>query len=114
MNEQLNNILYWVSFVGVAIFIVNSIHSTIVLRHIKNKEFKSPDLMFTSVTLTMAIMFTALSVSTQLHHTHPELTKPQSNTPMIELHQAAGTILQYNAVTKKYDTVQIFIRKKDQ
>lgn len=110
MNEQLNNILFWVSFVGVAIFIVNSIYATIVLRHVKDKQLKAPDFMFTAVVTTMAIMFTALAISMHLKKTEP--TPAQSITRYIELHQPAGKIFQYNPLTKKMDTVEIFVLKK--
>ena len=110
MTEQLNNIIFWVSFVGVAIFIVNSVHATIVLRLSKSKEFKPPDMMMSAVSVTLAIMFVALAVSNNLKVNKPTPAPTQSNTT-IELHKPAGTILEYNPVTKKIDTVTIFRKK---
>ncbi len=109
MNTQLNNILFWVSFVGVAIFIVNSIYASIVVRHIKDKQFQFPEMMFTAFVTTMAIMFVGLAIALHMEKNNPT---PQSNTKIIELHQPAGKIYQINPTTGKNDTFEIFTIKK--
>jgi hypothetical protein len=111
MNDQLNNIIFWTSFVGIAIFIVNSIHATIVLRLSKSKEFKAPDMLMTTISVTLAIMFVALAMSNNIKHPPYGIQKPQSNTPMIELHKKVGQFYRYDTLTKKIDTVEIFEKK---
>lgn len=110
MTDQINNIIFWISFVGVAIFIVTSIQAVVVLRLSKSKEFKPPDMLMTTISVALAIIFAAISLSTHLNHTHP-ITPTQSITPNIELHKPAGKVYEYNPVTKKIDTIEIYKRK---
>jgi len=106
MNDNFSNILFWVNFVGIAIFIVNSIHATVVLRLSKSKEFKLPDMLMTTISVCMAVMFVALAISLNINHTHPELSKPVI--PKVELHKQVGFRIEYDSVTKKNDTIKIF------
>jgi len=111
MTDQLNNIIFWISFVGVAIFIVNSVHATIVLHLSKSKDFKPPDVMMTAVSLTLAIIFTALAISNNLRLNKPNNPTPiQSNTYM-EFHKKTGEFIEWNEKTKKYDTIEIYRKK---
>ena len=65
--------------------------------------------MITSITTTMAIMFVALAISNNIKLSNPQPI-PQSNTT-IELHKPAGTVYEYNQITKKYDTIVIYRKK---
>lgn len=107
MNDKFSNILFWVNFVGIAIFIVNSIHATVVLRLSKSKDFKAPDMLMTTISVGMAIMFVALAISLNVNHTHPEL-KPTPVIPKVELHKQVGFRIEYDSITKKNDTIKIF------
>jgi hypothetical protein len=111
MTEQLNNIIFWVSFVGIAIFIVQSIQSTIVLRLSKSKEFKAPDMLMTTISVTLAIMFVALAISNNLKLAKALSTPTPSITPIIELHKPVGKVYEWNPATKKIDTIEIYKRK---
>lgn len=111
MTEQLNNIIFWVSFVGIAIFIVQSIQATVILRLSKSKEFKAPDMLMTTISVTLAVMFVALAISNNIKLTKAQTQPPQSNTIMIELHKKVGQFYRYNEVTKKIDTVGIYEKK---
>jgi len=106
MND-VSNTLFWVSFVGVAIFIVSAVHATIVLRLAKTKEFKPPDLALTAVSLCMAIIFIAISVSHRV--THPDIPK---ETPLVippkESYKKTGIRFEYDSTKKKIDTIDIF------
>ncbi len=111
MNDNFSNILFWVNFVGIAIFIVNSIHATVVLRLSKSKEFKSPDMLMTTISVCMAVMFVALAISLNINHTHPEL-KPVI--PKTEQYIQIGSQneIKYDPIKKKYDTIQFEVYRK--
>lgn len=110
MTEQLNNIIFWGSFVGIAMFIVQSIQASVILRLSKTKEFKPPDILLTTVSVTLAIIFVALAVSNNVKLNKPQ-PQPQSITPIIELHKPAGTMYEWNPTTKKIDTIEIYKKK---
>jgi len=112
MNDKFSDILFWVNFVGIAIFIVNSIHATVVLRLSKSKEFKSPDMLMTTISVCMAVMFVALAISLNVNHTHPELSKPVI--PQTEQYKQIGVQyeVKYDPIKKKNDTIEIEIYRK--
>ena len=65
----------------------------------------------TTISVTLAIMFVALAVSNNVKLTKTLSTPIPSITPMIELHKPAGKIYEWNPITKKVDTIEIYKRK---
>jgi hypothetical protein len=66
-----------------------------------------------TISAIMAIMFVALSVSSQVGHTHPEFQKITNITPAsIEYHKEIGSIVLYDSITNKTDTLVLFQKIK--
>lgn len=100
-----NNVLFWITFAGVCMFIVNAIHNAFVLRLTKTKEYPYSEFVTSVIFAMLTILFVVMSLEYKIKANTPTIIKDPS--PYIELHQRLGEI-EYDG-----DTITIFIEEKD-
>jgi len=105
-NIDVENILFWLSFVGVIIFVVKGVHATVILKIQKTKDFPQSEFVLMVFTAALTVIFVSLSLST--HKDNPIQYLPAGNT-LIELHEEVGSLILYDSTNKtKSDTMTLF------
>jgi len=104
------NILFWLSFVAFIIFIVRGVHSSVLLKIQKTKDYPQSEFFITALTATFAILFTVISLSNHREINNNNQSIPSNTT--IELHQEIGKVILYDSTDNTPDTLKLFMEKK--
>jgi len=105
------NILFWLSFVALIIFLVRGIYSSVLLRVQKLKEYPQSEFFITILTATFAIFFTVMSLTN-----YKDIQYMKNNPTSItsdEHHIKLGKIILYDSTDNPTDTLILYTTKKE-
>ena len=112
--DQATLILFWISFVGICIFTVNSVYAMITIKLSKSKPTLQSEKVFNLLTTTLAILFIALAISNMLSlHSHnpndANYIEPPIN-PNESIYEPFGKIIVYDTAENLHDTTTLYIK----
>lgn len=113
--DHTTNILFWISFVGICIFIVNGIYATILSRITKSKDTPQSDKLFNIFLTTMAVLFIALAVNCNIQNQN-NINSNQNNTNQYitppDPYHPFGKVVVYDTVNQEHDTITLYIKEE--
>jgi len=106
MEDNINVILFWVSFVGYAMFMVNSIYNIIVLRHTQKHIYPYSEFAFSTLFLVLGTLFAVFSLNNYMAFVKLKNNPPP--TTFVEYHIQTGVRFEKNVLTGKIDTIPLY------
>lgn len=105
MEDNINVILFWVSFVGYAMFMVNSIYNIIVLRHTQKHIYPYSEFAFSTLFLVLGTLFAVFSLNNYFEYDKLKTMDRIDNT---EKHIQIGVQFMVNPDTSDTTMIKIF------
>jgi len=109
--EEAANILFWITFVGVIIFILFGMYATFCLRQYKYKNFGSYEVGLTYLSASLTIIFVVIAVNHNIQHQDINYQHTPV-TPVEQTYKPFGNFIMYDTNDNKNDTITLY-RKND-